>query len=367
MTKEEKGILGEKYVSQKIKETIKYLGKDIKLFGPIILKYYSIYGEMTCEIDHIIVLGNKVILGETKNGYYENIDYETECWKLLYGNDITDNPVIQNHYHKEVFCSMLGIDLQNVVTVEFLLNYENCKIRTQYPNDYVLGKDNIFDYLLLLLNDYSDDLENDNSELCEKLQVYQFAYGKMKDNHIKRLTEVKRIEEKTRTRDGNYRFKRTDIAICPKCNSFLYLNGEHEIVNVRTSFQIKVKCKKCDYFVPPYKDDDKGVPSGFFQIKSMHLAEYKRWEMEEHINTAIDVYEQMKEENVMLKEAVERLKREKQNERTEFENKLNSIDEMYRLKERELRTVTNELKKVKDENESYSRIVGPFYIKSSSH
>lgn len=366
MTKEDKGILGEKYVSQKIKEAIKYWGKDIKLFGPIILKYYSIYGEMTCEIDHIIVLGNKVILGETKNGYYENIDYEAECWKLLYGNDITDNPVIQNHYHKEVFCSMLGIELQKVITVEFLLNYENCKIRTQYPNDYVLGKDNIYDYLLLLFSDYSDSTENDNSELCKKLQVYQSAYGKMKDNHIKRLNEVKKIEEKTRTRDGNYRFRRTDIAKCPKCSGFLYLNGEHKTVNVRKSFQIEVKCKKCDYFVPPYKDDDKGVQSGFFQVKSMHLAEYKRWEMEEHINTSIDIYEQMKEENATLKEAVERLKREKQNERTEFENKLNSLDEMYRLKERELRTVTSELKKVKDENESYSHIVGPLYIKNSS-
>ncbi len=88
--------------------------------------------------------------------------------------------------------------------------------------------------------------------------------------------------------------------------------------------------------------------------------------MEEHINTSIDIYEQMKEENAMLKEAVERLKREKQNERIEFENKLNSLNEMYSLKERELRTVTSELKKVKDENESYSHIVGPLYIKNSS-
>lgn len=32
MTKEDKGILGEKYVSQKIKEAIEYLGKD-KLKG----------------------------------------------------------------------------------------------------------------------------------------------------------------------------------------------------------------------------------------------------------------------------------------------------------------------------------------------
>jgi len=49
MTNEEKGILGEKYVSKKIKEVIKTLGKDIRLYGPIILKYYSIYGEMTCD------------------------------------------------------------------------------------------------------------------------------------------------------------------------------------------------------------------------------------------------------------------------------------------------------------------------------
>lgn len=172
MTNEEKGILGEKYVSKKIKEVIKTLGKDIRLYGPIILKYYSIYGEMTCEIDHIIVLGNTIILGETKNGSYENIDYEASCWTLLNRNDITDNPIVQNHYHKEVFCSEFGLERHNVVTVEFLLNYEECKIRTQNPNDYVLGKDNIDKYLLLLLYFYSDNIEKcDNSKLCEKLQI----------------------------------------------------------------------------------------------------------------------------------------------------------------------------------------------------
>ena len=232
MTKEDKGILGEKYVSQKIEEAIKYWGKDIKLFGPIILKYYSIYGEMTCEIDHVIVLGNKVILGETKNGYYENIDYEAECWKILYGNDITDNPVIQNHYHKEVFCSMLGIELQKVITVEFLLNYENCKIRTQYPNDYVLGKDNIYDYLLLLFSDYSDSTENDNSELCKKLQVYQSAYGKMKDNHIKRLNEVYNNYEALYENEYNSRYFKWLEVNAPEKSVYIYERGrdDHRII-----------------------------------------------------------------------------------------------------------------------------------------
>jgi len=80
---------------------------------------------------------------------------------------------------------------------------------------------------------------------------------------VEKIEKVKRIEEKTRTRDGNYRFKRTDIARCPNCNSFLYLNGENKIVHVRKSFQIEVKCKRCNFFVPPFKDDDKGVRSGF--------------------------------------------------------------------------------------------------------
>lgn len=43
MTNEEKGILGEKYVSKKIKEVIKTLGKDIKLYGPIYVKTIQMY------------------------------------------------------------------------------------------------------------------------------------------------------------------------------------------------------------------------------------------------------------------------------------------------------------------------------------
>lgn len=368
MTNEEKGILGEKYVSKKIKEVIKTLGKDIRLYGPIILKYYSIYGEMTCEIDHIIVLGNTIILGETKNGSYENIDYEASCWTLLNGNDITDNPIVQNHYHKEVFCSEFGLERHNVVTAEFLLNYEECKTRTQNPNDYVLGKDNIDKYLLLLLYFYSDNIEKcDNSKLCEKLQIYQYGYSKLKAEHIKKLEKVKRIEEKTRTRDGNYRFKRTDIARCPNCNSFLYLNGENKIVHVRKSFQIEVKCKRCNFFVPPFKDDDKGVRSGFYQIKAMHLEDYKGWKMEEHIDTAIDIYEKMKEENAILKEKVQNLISDKDNEKREFENVLCSLKEESRKKENEIYFLKMELKKAKDENGTFSHFIGPIYVKNNTN
>lgn len=68
-------------------------------------------------------------------------------------------------------------------------------------------------------------------------------------------------------------------------------------------------------------------------------------------------------EDMIFKETVDILKLEKQNERKEFENKLNSINEKHRLRECELRMLENKLTKVKDENESYSPIVGPLYIK----
>ncbi len=38
MTNEEKGILGENMFQKKIKEVIRILGKDIKLYGPIYVK-----------------------------------------------------------------------------------------------------------------------------------------------------------------------------------------------------------------------------------------------------------------------------------------------------------------------------------------
>lgn len=86
--------------------------------------------------------------------------------------------------------------------------------------------------------------------------------------------------------------------------------------------------------------------------------------MEEHIDTAIDIYEKMKEENAILKEKVQNLISDKENEKREFENVLCSLKEESRKKENEIYFLKMELKKAKDENGTFSHFIGPIYVKT---
>lgn len=158
-----KGQEGEAFVICEIGKVENFLDKTIRCFNHIILDFDSVYGSRTVELDHIIICGDKILIGETKNANYISTDYSEMPWNLMNG-EMTDNPIVQNHYHKQIFCSLFNISRENVITAEFLLEYENCKYRTQYPNDFVLGHDNLFDGLCLLLADSKET--NLYGELC---------------------------------------------------------------------------------------------------------------------------------------------------------------------------------------------------------
>ena len=138
----EKGNQGEAYVRDIIEQASKFVGKTIRVFNHVILDFPSEYGTRTAEIDHIIVTDDRIIIGETKAAKYVQTDYSEETWTLLNGFT-TDNPIEQNHFHKLIFCSHFDIPREQVVTVEFLLEYSERSLRSHYPNDYVLGKDNL--------------------------------------------------------------------------------------------------------------------------------------------------------------------------------------------------------------------------------
>ena len=132
---------------------------------------------------------------------------------------VTYSIYAQTHYHKQIFCSLFNISRENVITVECLLEYEKCRYRTQFPNDYVLGHDNLFDALCLLLaNSKETDLYD---ELCKELEIIESSSIGREEEHKENIDEVSEIEEKTRTRDKHYRFKRTDIVKCPNCDGNL--------------------------------------------------------------------------------------------------------------------------------------------------
>lgn len=118
-----KGQEGEKLVIREVRKVANYLGKTIRCFNHVILDFDSVYGSRTAELDHIIICGDKILIGETKKANYISTEYSEIPWNLMNGKE-TDNPIVQNHYHKQIFCSLFNISREDVITVEFLLEYE---------------------------------------------------------------------------------------------------------------------------------------------------------------------------------------------------------------------------------------------------
>lgn len=261
----EKGNQGEAYVRDIIEQASKFVGKTIRVFNHVILDFPSVYGTRTAEIDHIIVTDDRIIIGETKAAKYVQTDYSEETWTLLNGFT-TDNPIEQNHFHKLIFCSHFDIPREQVVTVEFLLEYSERSLRSHYPNDYVLGKDNLLKGLCLLLYDGNEKL--DFEELCKQLEKIEVKSAWRDAEHKENLEEIREIEEKTRTRDKHYRFKRTDIVNCPLCDGFLVFRYKtwvkKELGNKKNTWNIALGCSNypktgCNAFIKPKKTEIKGL------------------------------------------------------------------------------------------------------------
>ena len=100
-----KGQEGEAFVIREVGKVANYLGKTIRCFNHVILDFDSVYGSRTAELDHIIICGDKILIGETKNANYVSTEYSEIPWNLMNGKT-TDNPIVQNHYHKQIFCSI---------------------------------------------------------------------------------------------------------------------------------------------------------------------------------------------------------------------------------------------------------------------
>lgn len=358
----EKGIEGEEFVRKIIMEASANAGKHVRVFNHVILDYDSVYGNRTAELDHIIVTDSKIIIGETKNGFYKELDYEKLPWTHLNGEP-TDNPVVQNHYHKQVFCSIFNIQREKVVTAEFLLKHSKCQVKTQYPNDYVLGCDNLFDGICLLISDTND--KNGFSLLCSQLKAIEKKSIGREQEHNDNLTEVREIEEKTRTRDMHYKFKRTDKVACPLCNGNLIFRykswKKYKIGNRNKTKNIALGCSnyaitKCNSFIEPTKDGGEG----FDNVEVIRIEERMGWTMEEqHQKTNLDEYISLKEENAKL-QAMLKTEREKNKSKDDLIFKLKQIknDLIAGEKEAISRAETAEL-----ENKSYKKIIGRIYVK----
>lgn len=358
----EKGIDGEELVKKVIMKASATMGKHVKVFNHVILDFDSVYGRRTAELDHIIVTDNKIIIGETKNGFYKGTEYEKLPWTHLDGSQ-TDNPVVQNHYHKKIFCSLFNIQREKVVTVEFLLKYSKCKVRTQYANDYVLGIDNLFNGICLLISD--DSGKSNFKQLCNQLKEIEKKSIGREQEHINNLIEIREIEEKTRTRDNHYKFKRTDVVLCPRCGANLVFRykkwKKYKIGNKKKTKNIALGCSnfaitKCNSFIEPLKDGG----GGFDNIQPIRIEDRMGWTMEEqHKKTILDEYISLKKENAEL---VTMLNAEKE------KNKCNDdqIDNLNKINNHlivDKKNAINRAEMAEFENRRYKKLIGKIYIK----
>jgi len=359
----EKGTQGEAYVRDVIEKASKFVGKTIRVFNHVILDFYSVYGKRTAEIDHIIVLDDKIIIGETKAANYVRTDYGEVPWMLLNG-DTTDNPIVQNHYHKQVFCSCFDIPREQVVTVEFLLEYSKCSLRSHYPNDYVLGKDNLLEGLCLL---FSEDKGKQNfDELCKQLEKIETKSVWRDAEHKENLEEIREIEEKTRTRDKHYRFKRTDIVNCPLCDGFLEFRYKtwvkKELGNKKNTWNIALGCSNypktgCNIFIKPKKDGGQG----FDDVKEIHIEERMGWTMEErHAGAILDEYMNLRKENERLKDSLYAERSKNQDKDKQYFD----LREANKRLESEVAKAINRAEEAEHEYKRFKRLFGQVYIKN---
>ena len=358
----EKGAQGEADVRDAIEKASKFARKTVRVFNHIILDFYSVYGKRTAEIDHIIVLDDRIIIGETKAANYIRTDYREIPWILLNG-DTTDNPVVQNHYHKQVFCACFNIPREQVITIEFLLNYSQCSLRSDYPNDYILGKDNLLDGLSLLFSEDKEKLNFD--ELCKKLEKIEADSVRRDAEHRENLEEIREIEEKTRTRDGHYRFKRTDIVKCPLCDGFLEFRYKSwvkkELGNKKNTRNIALGCSnysktKCKEFIKPKKDGGQG----FDNVKEIHIEERMGWTMEEqYVGTILDEYMNLKEENEKLKISLQ----VEQSNRKDKDNQILDLKKANSSLQSNVTKANKRAQEAENEYKSFQKLLGKIYIK----
>ena len=358
----EKGNQGEAYVRDIIEQASKFVGKTIRVFNHVILNFPSVYGTRTAEIDHIIVTDDRIIIGETKAAKYVQTDYSEETWTLLNGVT-TDNPIEQNHFHKLIFCSHFDIPREQVATVEFLLEYSERSLRSHYPNDYVLGKDNLLKGLCLLLYDGNEKL--DFEELCKQLEKIEVKSAWRGAEHKENLEEIREIEEKTRTRDKHYRFKRTDIVNCPLCDGFLVFRYKtwvkKELGNKKNTWNIALGCSNypktgCNAFIKPKKDGGQG----FDDVEEIHIEDRMGWTMEErHVGTILDEYINLRKENERLKSSLQE-ERSKNQAKDKLILDLQKNNSYLRSDVDKANIRAHEAEK---ECKSFQRLLGKLYVK----
>lgn len=302
----EKGELGEKLVCDVVDEVIsdKNFSDECYVLKNPIFKYKSIYGAdgfTTAEIDICVLTPFYIYLIEVKNEAFCNFN-SNEPLSLLVNNEIVSNPIFQNHFHKLVFCSEFNIRRERVITIEVILDNNDLNITNPvFANDFVFLFDDFKEYFSELL-----DLElkrKFNTEvLYNNIKSKTLFSSFAKEQHINNLKKITKIMTRQKRVTGNIKFKRTDTAICPYCNTgelqfkdMPYISKK----NKKTSHHYALGCSnynedsiECDCGLL-YVDKDKPFDK-FISIIPISIEERNNWDKEKWFSVLkeliMDVY-----------------------------------------------------------------------------
>ena len=220
MSKISRGDKGEKLVSQKLKK--------IKEYHKVIndAMYVSGKGEMSHQIDHILIHAHGVFVIETKN-YYGTIITNTgeSYWLKVFNNERVkiSNPLKQNKSHAIVVEKLLKKKYEVIPVVVFVKN-----------NAPYLGDENIINLkdLLLFIDSYPYQRELDEKDIKDIYRILKDNQSDVsKKEHVETIGYLKQMQEEFR--------QEMSFAIengkCPRCGG--------KIVEKDLTF----KCVKCNF------------------------------------------------------------------------------------------------------------------------
>lgn len=369
----QKGEEGENYVNDIINQVLPKMDYTYIIVRNKIFPFESVYGRfgyISAEFDFVVFTPYYIFIIEVKNESYSEHECSNPLWKLMDGTKVP-NPISQNHFHKQVFCSELKVPLNNVITIEILLENVD-EIKGKRPqNDYVFLKNGLENNLLYLLSSENDN-KHDCCEIYERFIKLVNAKKIDLDDHIKNLNRTEKIETRIRNVLGYIPLRRTDIVKCDRCETGKLVFREYKDKGSNAERQSKryalgctnyenniINCKGLIFID---KDQDT-LP--FSRIKPISIEGRNGWNEEQMNQTVLN-------EINALKDEINALKRENRN-LSEQIVRIQSAEIASNRKDSIINDLQNRLKQVNEENENnksklsqFKRLFGRYYKRSKT-
>lgn len=224
MSKISRGDKGEKMVFTQLKK--------IKDYHKVIndAMYVSGRGEMSHQIDHILIHAHGVFVIETKN-YYGTIITNTGegYWLKAMKNERVkiSNPLKQNKSHAIVVQKLLKKKYEVIPVVVFVKN-----------NAPYLGDENVINLkdLLLFIDSYPYEKELNKEDIKEIYKILKDNESDIsKKEHVETIGYLKQMQEEFR-QEISYAIENGK---CPRCGQKIIQNG-YDFKCVKCNFKFKL-------------------------------------------------------------------------------------------------------------------------------